>query len=92
MTVQPVNNPNLTASLDELLAKVERSNRISQALTHRGGFGAMYEQSQSQTLNVSTRQDYSPVPYMQSYNRMYPVIRIYTPRTATQSREAEEVY
>jgi hypothetical protein len=94
LTVQPVNNPNMTStlrkgwSLDEQLDRSERINRISRQLTMDFPFN-YYEQGNA--TNVSTR-TYSPVPFVDGFYRVRPVFRIFEPTNPNLSKEATVSY
>ncbi|MFZ5980122.1 MAG: anti-sigma factor family protein [Candidatus Zixiibacteriota bacterium] len=87
LTVQPTNNPNLEVDLNKLLAKVERSDRIYQEMARQDGFGALQPLDTWVNVNASSR-----APFVNSYYRIKPVIRIYNLNAATPTGGYEKVY
>ncbi|MDH4155668.1 MAG: zf-HC2 domain-containing protein [candidate division Zixibacteria bacterium] len=87
LTVQPVNNPNMTINLDKdwslnaQLARAERINRISDRITPAGSFGLA-----SNVTQVSSR-SIRPLPYVDHYFQVRSVVRIYK---STETSSAEE--
>lgn len=75
LTVQPTNNPNMTKnwSLDNHLARVERSNRISRNMMQAGSFSG----NQNLSLASVSSQNKRPIPYVTTYYHIRPVIRLY---------------
>lgn len=75
LTVQPTNNPNMKKdwSLDNHLARVERSNRISRNMIQAGSFSGR----QNMTLASASSQNKAPIPYTVTYYQVRPVIRLY---------------
>lgn len=79
LTAQPTHNPNMTVnmnknwSLDNQLAKTERVNTISNYLTKVGSFSGT---NQNLATNVSAREEI-PIPFVSTYYRVRPVIRVY---------------
>ena len=75
LTVQPTNNPNMTKdwSLDNHLARVERSNRISRNMMQSGSFPG----NQNLSLASVSSQNKRPIPYVTTYYHIRPVIRLY---------------
>jgi len=95
-TVQPVNNPNLSNSLEKdwslstQIARAERLNRISRSVAPQVEFYG-FDPSLSGT-NVSA-QTGQVVPYMPDFVRIRPVIRTYqAPHGTTTSREVTQTY
>ncbi len=75
LTAQPTNNPNMNKnwSLDNHLARVERSNRISRNMMPAGSFSGGQNMS---LASVHTKQK-TPIPYVTTYYRIRPVYRVY---------------
>jgi len=94
LTVQPINNPNMTGTLrqgwtlSEQLARSDRMNRISRQLTSALPFDNYY---QGNAVNVSSS-TLQPVPYVAGYYRIVPVIRVFEPANSNASKEAEVTY
>lgn len=74
LTVQPTNNPNMNKSwsLDNHLAQVERSNRISRSMMPTRSFS---NQQNMSLTSVSSKNAWSP--YVTTYHQVRPVIRLY---------------
>jgi len=87
LTVQPTDNPNLEVDLNKLLAKVERSDRIYQAMARRDGFGALQPLDTWVNVNASNR-----APFVNNYYRIKPVIRVYNFNATSQTGGYEKVY
>ncbi|MBN1213363.1 MAG: zf-HC2 domain-containing protein [candidate division Zixibacteria bacterium] len=87
LTVLPVNNPNMEVDLNKLLAKVERSDRITAALTRADGFST--RQPFDTWVNVSSS---NQVPYVNNYYRINPIIRVYQYQVAPSTGGIEKVY
>ncbi len=94
-TVQPVNNPNLTNSLEKdwslstQIARAERLNRISRSVAPQVEFYG-FDPALSGT-NVAARSG-QVAPYMPDFVRIRPVIRIYQPPHGTTPREVTQTY
>jgi len=94
LTVQPVNNPNLTSmlrkgwSLDDQLNRSARINRISQQLT--GGY-PFNNYGQGNAINVSTRSN-APVPFVEGFYRVRPVFRVFESANPNASKEGSVTY
>jgi hypothetical protein len=94
-TVEPTNNPNMTAnlqknwSLDRQVAKAERLSRLSDFLTGYQGFSNNHLAGTSvrTTSGLNAR-----VPYNVIYYRVRPVIRVYESSGSGGTREGEKVY
>ncbi|HUV31153.1 MAG TPA: zf-HC2 domain-containing protein [Acidobacteriota bacterium] len=95
LTVQPANNPNLTGalkkdwSLDKQLRWTDRMARISNSITERTGFGNLHLAG-----SLGDRAgDLGPgIPYVTTYYRVQPIIRVYQSSHRTSVQEDEEVY
>ena len=74
LTVQPTNNPNMNKSwsLDNHLAQVERSNRISRSMMPTNNFNSQQNMSLTSVSSPSVA-----VPYVTTYHQVRPVIRLY---------------
>jgi len=94
-TVQPINNPNVTAplhegwSLDKQLQQTDRLARISNSITNRSGFGNLHLTS---GFNRWSERPGYRIPYALDYYRIQSVIRIYQSSGSADSREDEKVY
>ena len=87
LTVQPVDNPNMEVDLNKLLAKVDRSDRITAALTRAEGFSARQPYDTWVNVNASNR-----IPYVNNYYRINPIIRVYHYQAAPGTGGIEKVY
>jgi hypothetical protein len=87
LTVQPNNNPNMEVDLNKLLAKVERSDRITASLTRSDGFSS--QQPYDIWVNVNST---NQVPYVYNSFRVNPVIRVYHYQAAPSTGGFEKVY
>ncbi|MGH8016487.1 MAG: anti-sigma factor family protein [Candidatus Zixiibacteriota bacterium] len=94
LTVQPVNNPNMTStlrqgwSLDEQLNRSERITRISQQLISNSPFNYY---GQGNAVNVSTR-SFGPVPFVEGFYRVRPVFRVFESTTPNANKEESVTY
>lgn len=95
LTVQPVDNPNMVTSMprDWSLAsqfeKAERINRISNTVSPSYSFGMEgYSSGASQVAAHSN----SMVPYVPSYFKLRPIVRVYVVPDASSGKEVLEVY
>lgn len=94
LTVQPVNNPNMTSmlrkgwSLDEQLERSERINRITRQLTIDFPFNYY---GQGNAINVSTRTN-SPVPFIDGFYRVRPVLNVFESAGSNANKEAAVTY
>ena len=86
LTAQPTNNPNMNKdwSLDNHLAKVERSNRISRNMMPTESFSG----NQNLSLASVTSGSNTQVPYVNSYYKVRKVIRL---RLVPQADSIKEV-
>ncbi len=95
LTVQPVNNPNLTVpmhsswSLNDELARVERVNTLTSSMTSSNGFDPV---GYSSGVRQVTSQASYRVPYMPDYFRVRPVVRVYGLPTGSAVQEGMKVY
>lgn len=95
LTVQPINNPNLTVSmnkswsLDKQMARAERINRISNNMTRLSDFSQV---NSSSVLTRVSSQTPQMVPYVPNYYRMRPVIKIYVNPESSSGKEVHKVY
>ena len=87
LVVQPVDNPNMEVDLNKLLAKVERSDRITASLTRSDGFNAPQPYDTWVNVNASNQ-----VPYVNNYYRIKPIIRVYHYQAAPSTGGIEKVY
>ena len=87
LVVQPVDNPNMEVDLNKLLAKVDRSDRITASLTRSDGFSAPQPLDTWVNVNASNQ-----VPYVNNYYRIKPIIRVYHYRAAPSTGGIEKVY
>jgi hypothetical protein len=93
LTAQPVNNPNMAATLNEdwslsrQLARNERITELSKSLLEGPdlGFGA------SDLMQASSGQS-RPVPYVRDYYRVRPLLKVYISPGSVTDREATKVY
>jgi len=94
-TVQPVNNPNMTAnlqknwSLNRQVAQAERLTRLSNYLTGNQGFNANHLAGTSYRAVSGLNQR---APYNVIFYRVRPVIRVYESAGTTSVREGDKVY
>lgn len=92
LTVQPVNNPNVTSrmkrnwSLQDQLARTARLNRVSNHLASSSGFVVFGDQVNSRVVTVSQSGN---SPFGRDYFKMRPVIRVYN-STATAPANGED--
>ena len=95
LTVQPVNNPNMTVnmkkdwSLNDQLARAERVNRITSRMTAAGYLSAFDYGNQ---LVSSSSSNIRPLPYIESYYKLRPVVRIYRSAEPNTTREGTKTY
>jgi len=81
LTVQPVNNPNMTVnmkkdwSLNDQLARAERVNRITNRMTAAAGYLSAFDYGNR--MVSSSHGNIRPLPYIESYYKLRPVVRIY---------------
>ncbi len=93
-TAQPIDNPNLTGTLrkgwtlDEQLARSDRISRILQKPTFDIPFDNYYR---GNAYNVSTSSS-RPVPYVDGYYRIQPVITVFGTTASNANKEAEVTY
>jgi hypothetical protein len=94
LTAQPLNNPNLTGtlnkgwSLDAQLARSERINRISNQLTFNSPFSLSGGNS---NVNVTTR-SFGSGPFVSGFYRIRPVIRIFHSPHSITVKEGQAIY
>jgi hypothetical protein len=96
LTVQPVNNPNVTSrmkrnwSLQDQLARTARLNRVSNHLASQTGFVVFGDRGNSQVVTVSQPGN---SPFGPDYFKMRPVIRVYnSAATAPANGEDGRIY
>ena len=90
LTVQPTNNPNMNKdwSLDNHMARVERSNRISRNMMPSGSFSSQ----QNLSLASASSKEVRRVPYTSTYYQYRKIVRVYViPQTDT-SKELNKEY
>ena len=90
LTAMPTNNPNMVANMEALLAKVDRSDLISQTLTNHEGFGG-YEFRNPGWTNVNYNQRML-APYDQYFYNAKPIIRLYKVTTSNNIKGVKKVY
>ncbi len=94
LTVQPDNNPHVSAmlhkgwTLGDQLARQDRIDRISQQLTFDFPFNFY---NQGSAVNVSTR-SVNQVPFNEGFYRVRPVIRVYESANPNTNKEPEVTY
>ncbi len=93
LTVQPTNNPNMTVSmhkgwsLSNQLARARRINDISNSVARTGGFlpTGLGLTSVAARTNVQA-------PYVQTFYRVRPIVRVYAPPDAASQKEVNKAY
>lgn len=92
MTVQPINNPNMTHPMDkdwsltDQMARTERINSITNRIGSRAGFPSQANQLASTTTRMQ------PAPYVIQYIRIRPVMRIYRTIDTSAGKEDSKTY
>jgi hypothetical protein len=95
-TVQPVDNPNLSSSLEKdwslstQIARADRINRISRSVAPQVEFYG-FDPSMMNGTNVSS-QSGQVVPYMPDFFRVRPVVRVYQAPHGTTAKEVGQTY
>lgn len=96
LTAQPVNNPNMTASLEKdwtlntQIARAERLSRISRSVGTQVEFVGV-DASALGLSNVSSRSG-APAPYVPDFFRVRPVVKTYHAPQGTTVREVSDTY
>jgi hypothetical protein len=95
LTVQPVNNPNMTAnlkkdwSLSKEMARAERINLMTDRMTPAGNFGGL--DNEARFVTVSSRGT-PPSPYADRCYRVRPVVRVYRSTEDSSAKEGMNTY
>ena len=95
LTVQPTDNPNMTApmrkdwSLNKQLRWSDRMARISNSITDQTGFGNLHLTGEFGRRGIGANRY---APYISTYYRVQPIIRIYQSPNRTRQQEDDEIY